>query len=142
MPSLSRMRKWLVPVALVILIIASTSVPVLQWLLPDNPLVADLATMVAVISALIAGYELLWDHWLSGRRKSVIRSAAPTNKYDYLNDLIQRLSTEQEQYVPLGVNRLPMKVMALITRRMGEPKSCKSTRISVRRWRTKTTGSL
>lgn len=109
MLSLRRPREWLFALALAVFFGATVFVPLLAWLLPGNFLVAGMVAVLAAVTGLISGHEL-WDRWMAAPHRPVTYPAAPRSKTEYLNDLIQRLSAEQDQYVPLAGKQAPYEV--------------------------------
>jgi formylglycine-generating enzyme required for sulfatase activity len=92
--------------ALAVFIGVSVFVPLLQWLLPNNPLVAALGAVSSAGAAWIGGHEL-WDRLWAGRRRPMPPPAVPTSRERYLDNLIERLRVEEDQYVPLAGEQAP-----------------------------------
>ncbi|HEC21449.1 MAG TPA: hypothetical protein ENI95_00870, partial [Chloroflexi bacterium] len=67
-------RDWLFPVALAVFIGASVALPLLLWLLPQNPYMGLLGAVVGAAGGLIGGQEL-WDRMFAGKRRRPERPA-------------------------------------------------------------------
>ena len=108
MPSPRRFREWLLFIALMVFISVATFVPFLLWLFPNDPSVAVLAAVIAAFVALNRGYDL-YDRLWSGKRRPVSRSDAPIPPQDYVQEVVKRLSVEEDQYVPLAGQQAPFE---------------------------------